>query len=156
MSQTITIKGTVTRTPELRYTKTQKPILTIPVAVNRSVKAQDGSWTNDLDFYVDLTLWDDKATQNQGVFQKGDRVIAEGPIRLSAYIDKQGAAQPSITVSPKKLGLEVSYGLPDRFANQPQQPQPQYQQQPQQPQYQPQQQQWAQPDGFQPTENEPF
>lgn len=177
MSQTLTVKATVTRVPELRYTKTQKPILTVPVAVNKSVKQQDGTWANELDFYLDITLWGDQAINGQGTFNVGDKIVAEGPIRLSAYVDKSGAAQASLTMSPKKLGLEVSYGLPERFAGgqpqqQPQQqqwaqaPQQQYQQQPQQQapqqqwQGQPQQSQqglpYQQPDGYQPTDDMPF
>lgn len=182
MSQTLTVKATVTRVPELRYTKTQKPILTVPVAVNKSVKQQDGTWANELDFYLDITLWGDQAINGQGTFQVGDKIVAEGPIRLSAYVDKSGAAQASLTMSPKKLGLEVSYGLPERFSGgaQPQQQQPQPQAQAQQQQWaQPQQQQqyqqqapqqqwqgqpqqaqqglpYQQPDGYQPTDDMPF
>lgn len=178
MSQALTVKATVTRVPELRYTKTQKPILTVPVAVNKAVKQQDGTWGNELDFYLDITLWGDQAINGQGTFNVGDKIVAEGPIRVSAYVDKSGAARASLTMSPKKLGLEVSYGLPERFTGgaQPQQQQApqaqaqqQWQQQPQQPQQQPQQQQWQgqpqqaqqglpyqQPDGYQPTDDMPF
>lgn len=161
MSQTLTVKATVTRVPELRYTKTQKPILTVPVAVNKAVKQQDGTWGNELDFYLDITLWGDQAINGQGTFNVGDKIVAEGPIRVSAYLDKSGAARASLTMSPKKLGLEVSYGLPERFTGQSQQQaQQQWQNQPQQQQWQQQpqqpQQQYQQPDGYQPTDDMPF
>ncbi len=67
----VQIMGNVTRTPELRYTRSRNSVLDLGVAINEKRRTGDDSWIDEVTF-VDVTLWGRRAEIASQCLGKGD------------------------------------------------------------------------------------
>lgn len=79
----ITIMGRLTRDPELRYTKSEKPVASFTVAVDRD--GRDAGTD-----FIDCVAWDRTATFVDNYFTKGSMAIVDGRLQLRTWEDKNG------------------------------------------------------------------
>ena len=77
--------GRLTATPELRYSKSNKPVCSFTVASDDDRKNEDG--TRDTDF-VDCVAWNGQAEFITRYLTKGRLVIVEGRPKTRIYKDK--------------------------------------------------------------------
>lgn len=68
--------GNLTRDPELRYTKENKPVCSFTLAINRTTEGVD---------YIDISVWNKQAENCKKYLVKGRKVSIEGSIRTGAY-----------------------------------------------------------------------
>ena len=79
------ITGNLCRDAELRYTASQKPVLTFTVAVNRL--GQDNTQATD---YFSCVFWGKTGETLQQYLKKGKSVLVRGSMRSRSYEAKDG------------------------------------------------------------------
>lgn len=80
------ILGNLTADPELKQTQSGLSVCSFTVAVNRP-RAQTGDIAVD---YIDCVAWRKSAEFVAQYFRKGDSIIAEGPLQMRDWTDKNG------------------------------------------------------------------
>jgi single-strand DNA-binding protein len=80
------ILGNLTADPELKQTQGGLSVCSFTVAVNRP-RAQSGDIAVD---YIDCVAWRKSAEFVAQYFRKGDNIIAEGPLQMRDWTDKNG------------------------------------------------------------------
>lgn len=83
-----TLIGNVTRDPDLTYTAKGTPLLRFSIATNRSLKNEDGSFT-DIPTYHNIVAWSRTAERLAKILKKGSKVYIEGRIDNRSY-EKDG------------------------------------------------------------------
>lgn len=106
MAAEITVTGTLTRDPELRYAKSGTPMLKLALAATRRAQNRDTKqWEDDGDpLYIDVTFFGDRENYLGDILHKGDQVSVTGALvrRNWEVNDKTGV---SLEVRfPKLLG----------------------------------------------------
>jgi single-strand DNA-binding protein len=106
----MTIAGNLTADPELRYTKSNKPVASFTIAMtptsfNQSTKKYEDGET----LFMRCSLWDDAAEHAAQSLKKGDRVIAYGQVKSRTYQDREGTTKTSIEMVVEELGASLKY-----------------------------------------------
>ena len=91
----ITVMGRMTRDPETRYTRSQTPVCSFTLAVERDRKNEDGSRTTD---FIDCVAWRSTAEFISKYFRKGSMAVADGRLQLRDWTDKDGNKRRSTEV----------------------------------------------------------
>ena len=76
--------GRLTRDPEIRYTNSGTPVVTISLAVNRK-----SSTENNVDF-IDVVLWKKLAELSNRFLKKGSQVAVDGRLQVRTYESDSG------------------------------------------------------------------
>jgi len=84
----VLLMGNVTRDPELRYISSGTAVLDLGLAVNRRVKSQDGTWTDEATFLT-VTVWGKQAESCAEYLSKGRAVFVEGRLHMDQWDDKK-------------------------------------------------------------------
>lgn len=96
MAAEITVTGTLTRDPEIKYAQSGTPMLRLALAATRGQQNRDTKqWEDDGDpLYIDVTFFGDRESYLGDVLHKGDRVSASGTLirRNWESGDKTGVA----------------------------------------------------------------
>lgn len=96
MAAEITVTGTLTRDPELRYAKSGTPMLKLALAATRRQQNRDtNQWEDDGDpLYIDVTFFGDRENYLGDILHKGDTVSVAGPLirRNWEFDSKSGVA----------------------------------------------------------------
>ena len=79
---TVMLVGRLTQDPEIRVTESNKEVVRICVAVNRSFKNPDGIYETD---FIDCTLWEGLAKNLSEYCHKGDTIGIRGRIQTNYY-----------------------------------------------------------------------
>ncbi len=103
------IAGNVAKEPELRYTKTGKPVVTFTVATNRYVNDQQ-----EKPQYHRIVSWIDAET-HAGLL-KGDFVTIIGEIRNRAY-EKDGQKRYITEIVAMNITVAASSSKESNFSN---------------------------------------
>ena len=89
MSMQVTVRGRLTRDPELRFTNGGKAIAQFSVATSRRTKDDDGQWVDtDVSFW-DCTAFGEMAEKICEDFRKGHAVLVVGAMRQESW-EKDG------------------------------------------------------------------
>jgi len=83
--------GNLTRDPETRAT-TNSTITELGIAVNRSVKDDNGGWKDETTF-VNVTVWGKTAENCAKFLTKGRGVFIEGRLQMDTWDDKGTGAK---------------------------------------------------------------
>jgi single-strand DNA-binding protein len=83
------IVGNLARDPEIRYTASQRAVVSFSVAVNRSWKGQDGEVREETTF-IPVVIWGKSAEFCERYLKKGSAVLVEGRISVRSYEAKSG------------------------------------------------------------------
>lgn len=83
----ITVMGRMTRDPETRYTRSNTPVCSFTLAVERDRKNEDGSRATD---FIDCVAWRSTAEFISKYFGKGSMAVAAGRLQLRDWTDKDG------------------------------------------------------------------
>lgn len=96
MSAEITVTGTLTRDPEIKYAQSGTPMLKLALAATRRRQNRDTKrWEDDGDpLYIDVTFFGDRESYLGDVLRKGDQVSVAGVLirRNWESGDKTGVA----------------------------------------------------------------
>jgi single-strand DNA-binding protein len=91
------IIGNLGADPELRYTPSGKAVTNLRVAVNDNRKGPDGEWIEETQWFR-VELWDQAAERAAERFRKGNKVFAEGQLRVREYEGNDGQKRSSIEI----------------------------------------------------------
>jgi len=98
----VIISGRLTRDVEVRYTPAGTPVCTLPVALNRRYRGQDGEWKDDTT-YVDVVAWERLADRAGQVGKKGAAVLVEGRLQSRNFETSEGARRKVIEVRAERI-----------------------------------------------------
>lgn len=96
----ITVMGRMTRDPETRYTRSNTPVCSFTLAVERDRKNEDGSRATD---FIDCVAWRSTAEFISKYFRKGSMAVAAGRLQLRDWTDKDGNKRRSAEVVADNL-----------------------------------------------------
>lgn len=96
MAAEISVMGTLTRDPELRYAQSGTPMLKLALAATRRTQNRDTKqWEDDGDpLYIDVTFFGERENYLGDILHKGDQVSVTGALvrRDWRSNDKTGVA----------------------------------------------------------------
>jgi single-strand DNA-binding protein len=98
MDNTVTLVGTVTRDPELRYTPSGQTVATFGLAVNRRWQnRQTQEWEEQVSFF-DVKSWAGLAENVAESVQRGTRVIVTGRLEQRSWETDNGDKRSKVEV----------------------------------------------------------
>lgn len=106
MTAEITVTGTLTRDPELRYAQSGTPMLKLALAATRRQQNRDTKqWEDDGDpLYVDVTFFGDRENYLGDILHKGDQVSVTG-VLVRRNWESSGKSGTTLEVRfPRLLG----------------------------------------------------
>ena len=98
---TATVTGNAGKTPELRTSKSGKPMTNFSLA---STEKKDGPTT-----WVDVVCFDEQADVVSQNIQKGDRVVVTGRLSLETYEKKDGTQGFSLRLVAEEVGKSLRW-----------------------------------------------
>lgn len=84
----IILLGRLVRDPEVEYTKSEKIVAKITLAVNRAFKNSDGQQEAD---FIPVIIWGKQAELIGNSCKKGHRLFVEGRLQIRSYDAKDGS-----------------------------------------------------------------
>ncbi len=99
--------GRLVGDPELRYLPNGTPVANFAIAVNRSVRKDDGSYDDSLDGFFDCEFFGGQAVTLAETASKGTEVTLVGSLRQNKF---QTKGQPPRTIS--KVEIRVTQIAP--------------------------------------------
>lgn len=100
----VTLTGNLTRDAELMATNGGASVLKFGIASNRSVKQQNGSYS-DVPNFIDCTVFGARAQSLSSILAKGMKVTIEGELRYSSWTDKDGNKRSKLEVVAHNIVL---------------------------------------------------
>jgi len=95
-SNSITVVGNLTRDPELRFTQSGKPTVTLGLAVNRRYQV-NGEWQEQTS-YMNVVAWDQLAENIAASLTKGSRVLVTGRLDVREYEARDGGKRTAVGI----------------------------------------------------------
>lgn len=120
MINVCSLQGRLCRDVELRVTTSGTNVAGLTIAVERSVKNQDGTRTSD---FIPLQVWGERAVMVEKYFKKGRMINVTGSIRVNTYTKSDGTKGSKTVV----IVDQIAFGgdkLQTKQAPQRQAPQP--------------------------------
>lgn len=106
MAAEITVTGTLTRDPEVKYAQSGTPMLKLALGATRRAQNRDTKqWEDDGDpLYIDVTFFGDRENYLGDILHKGDQVSVTGALVRRNW-ESAGKSGVSLEVRfPKLLG----------------------------------------------------
>lgn len=106
MTAEITVTGTLTRDPELRYAQSGTPMLKLALAATRRTQNRNTKqWEDDGDpLYIDVTFFGERENYLGDILNKGDQVSVTGAlVRRNWKVDDKTGVSLEVRF-PKLLG----------------------------------------------------
>lgn len=94
-NQTI-LMGNLTRDPELRQTPNGQSVCSFSLALNRSYKSADGSWTEATD-YIDIVAWGPLGERVAQYLSKGRPCLVNGRLQSRSW-EQDGQKRSKVEV----------------------------------------------------------
>ena len=110
MSTPVTLRGRLTRDPEMRYSNAGKPVTKFAVVTSRRVKdQQSGEWSDS-----DVTFWDcvafgQLAENCAESLEKGTAVIVQGNASQEEWTTKDGEKRRSMKVVADEVAPSLRF-----------------------------------------------
>src|SRR5260370_41691922 len=104
MANTTTITGTLTREPEIRYTREGQATAQLGVAVNRRWQDRTtNEWQESTSFF-DVVCWRDLAENVALSLTKGMRVVVTGRIEQRSWETDDGEPRSKVEIVADEIG----------------------------------------------------
>jgi single-strand DNA-binding protein len=104
---TVTITGTLTRDPELRFTQGGRGVATIGVAVNYRYQ-RNNEWVEEASFF-NVTAWGSLGENAAASLTKGARVIVTGRLQQRSYETQQGEKRSVVEIIADEIGPSLRW-----------------------------------------------
>jgi single-strand DNA-binding protein len=92
------IIGNLGADPELRYTPGGKAVTDLRVAVNNNQRGPDGEWVEET-LWFRVSVWEQAAERLAEQLRKGNKVFAEGQLRVREYESRDGEKRQSLELA---------------------------------------------------------
>lgn len=104
---TVTITGTLTRDPELRFTQGGRGVATIGVAVNYRYQ-RNNEWVEEASFF-NVTAWSSLGENAAASLSKGMRVIVTGRLQQRSYETQSGEKRSVVEIIADEIGPSLRW-----------------------------------------------
>jgi single-strand DNA-binding protein len=104
---TVTITGSLTRDPELRFTTGGKGIASFGVAVNRRYQVNN-EWQEQTSFF-NVSAWGTLGENAAASLTKGMRVIVTGRLEQRSYETKEGEKRSVVEIVADEIGPSLRW-----------------------------------------------
>ncbi len=94
--------GNLTRDPEVRYTPKGTVVGDLSLAVNTTIRSQDGQVKEETCF-VDVVAWGRQAETAKEYLQRGSPVFVEGRLQFDQWETKEGEKRNRIRVRAERI-----------------------------------------------------
>ena len=110
---TTTIVGTLTRDPEIRYTRDGQATATLGVAANRRWQNREtNEWEESTSFF-DVVTWQDLAENVALSLTKGMRVIVTGRLEQRSWETEDGDRRFKVEIVADEVGPALRFATVD-------------------------------------------
>jgi len=92
------IIGNLGADPELRYTPNGKAVTDLRVAVNNNQRGPDGEWVEET-LWFRVSVWEQAAERLAEQLRKGNKVFAEGQLRVREFEGRDGEKRQSLELA---------------------------------------------------------
>ncbi len=92
------IIGNLGADPELRYTPNGKAVTDLRVAVNNNQRGADGEWVEET-LWFRVSVWEQAAERLAEQLRKGNKVFAEGQLRVREFDGRDGEKRQSLELA---------------------------------------------------------
>lgn len=96
MLNKVTLMGRLTRDPELRYTRSETPVASFTLAVDRDFSGKNGG-EKETDF-IDCVAWRQTGEFAAKYFTKGRMAVVSGRLQIRPWTDDKGNKRRSAEV----------------------------------------------------------
>ncbi len=94
--------GNLTRDPELRYTPSGIPVVSMRLAINTQFKDKSGERKTET-CYVNIVAWNRQAELCNQFLSKGRRILVEGRLQSRSWATSDGAKRSVIEVRADRI-----------------------------------------------------
>lgn len=102
--------GNITRTPELRFTKSGQAVATVGLAMtDRRYNADTHTWVDGTTTFLDAIVWGDQAQHVADSLSVGDRVVVIGRLVTRTWVPESG---PNAGEEQRRLEIVVDEMTP--------------------------------------------
>lgn len=113
MSNPITVVGTVTKDPELRFINSGKAVIRFSVVTSKKKKNESGAWEDSGTTYWDITAWDVLAENAADSLAKGTQVVVLGTIENQEWLDKSTSEKKSkLVITAQHIAVSLKKSRP--------------------------------------------
>lgn len=94
MLNQVTLMGRITHDPELRYTKSNTPVASFSLAVERDFGAKEEKQTD----FIDCVAWRQTGEFISKYFPKGSLIVISGRLQVREYMDRDMQKRRTVEV----------------------------------------------------------
>jgi single-strand DNA-binding protein len=106
----VTMTGTLTADPELRFTQGGHAVVSFTVACNdRKRDAESGKWVDGDATFVRCNLWRQAAENVAESLTRGNRVIVVGQLKQRSYETKDGEKRTVFELEVTEVGPSLKF-----------------------------------------------
>src|SRR4030088_3073732 len=105
---TITVRGTLTRDPELRYTPTGQAAVKFGIAVNRFYTNRNGERVEQTDFF-NVNAWKSVAVNVAESLTTGARVLVTGRLQSRNWETEDGAKRSAVEIEAEDVAASLRF-----------------------------------------------
>jgi single-strand DNA-binding protein len=106
----VTVAGTLTADPELRFTQSGIAVANFTVAANdRRYDQQSGQWVDGDATFLRCTLWRQPAENLAESLNKGARVLVTGTLRQRSYETGEGEKRTVLELDVTEVGASLRW-----------------------------------------------
>ena len=107
---TVTIVGTLTRDPEMRFTPNGVAMVSLGIAVNRRRLNRDTNTWEDVDTsFFNATCWRDLAENVSESLRKGTRVVITGRLQQRSWETQEGDRRSIVEIQVDEIGPSLRW-----------------------------------------------
>lgn len=106
----LTVVGSLTADPEIRYTPAGAPVANFTVASNsRHFDRQSGEWKDDPATFLRCNLWREPAENAANSLARGTRVIVMGRLRQRDFQTREGEKRSVMELEVDEIGPSLRW-----------------------------------------------
>lgn len=107
---TLTICGSLTADPELRFTPNGAAVANFTIASNsRHFDRQSGEWVDDPALFMRCSLWKQAAENVAETLTRGTRVIATGRLKQRSFETREGEKRTVVELEVDEIGPSLRW-----------------------------------------------
>ena len=96
--------GNLGQAPELRYTQSDQPVMSMRLATNERFKNRDGEWQDRTEWHT-VVVWGKRAEGLSKIVGKGTHLYIEGRLQTRNWEDKGGQKRYTTEVVAREVLL---------------------------------------------------
>ena len=110
MSTPVTLRGRLTRDPEMRYSNAGKPVVKFAVVTSRRFKnEQSGEWEDRDTTFWDCVAFGQLAENVAESLEKGTAVVVQGNASQEEWTTKEGEKRKSMKVAAEDIAPSLRF-----------------------------------------------